>query len=190
MPQPSDPERAELPADAVELARVDDAWGVRGWFKVQPHGAGADALLAARQWFLLPPEKGPKPFFDGVRALALRQARVHGSGVVASAHGVEDRDAAQALRGARVFVARSQFPALTEGEYYWVDLIGLSVFNRQGELLGVVSDLLAAGPQSTLVLGYEQGGKRRERMIPFVAAYIDAVDLSAGRIGVDWQSDY
>ena len=53
--------------------------------------------------------------------------------MVACAHEVLDRDAAQALRGARVFVPRSSFPTAGLDEYYWVDLIGLDVRNRQGE---------------------------------------------------------
>ena len=181
---------APLPPDAVELARITDAWGVKGWFKVQPYGADADALLSTHEWYLLPAEKGRKSFFSGPVALELRQARVHSDGVVAWARGVDDRDAAEALRGARVFVSRAQFPALPEGEYYWVDLIGLPVVNREGVALGVVSDLLAAGPQTTLVLAYEEDGKPRERMIPFVGAYVDTVDVAGRRITVDWQPDY
>ena len=58
--------------------------------------------------------------------------------VIASIQGLEDRDAAEALRGGRVFVSRASFPTATEGEYYWVDLIGLSVVNREGVVLGEV----------------------------------------------------
>jgi len=64
------------------------------------------------------------------------------------------------------------------------------VQNRAGEDLGVVKDLLATGPQTTLVLGYEVDGKELERMIPFVDAYIDKVDLAAQTIVADWQLDY
>ncbi|MGI9132879.1 MAG: PRC-barrel domain-containing protein, partial [Rhodoferax sp.] len=73
---------------------------------------------------------------------------------------------------------------------YWVDLIGLDAQNRQGENLGVVRELLATGAQTVLVLEYRQDGKVQERMIPFVAAYIDEVDLAARRIVADWQLDY
>lgn len=190
MPNLPELEAATLPEDAVELARIADAWGVKGWFKVQPHGADADALLSTHEWYLLPAEKGRKSFFSGAVQLPLRQARVHSDGVVAWAQGVDDRDAAEALRGARVFVARSQFPVLPEGEYYWVDLIGMAVVNREGVVLGQVRELLAAGPQTTLVLEYEEAGKSCERMIPFVDAYVDAVDLAARRITADWQPDY
>jgi 16S rRNA processing protein RimM len=117
--------------------------------------------------------------------------RTHAGGIVAWAEGIDDRSAAEALRGARVFMARSDFPATTDGEYYWVDLIGLAVENRAGQPLGTVRDLLTTGPQTVLVLdGEVVDGKPVERMIPFVAAFIDQVDLAGRRIVADWQPDY
>jgi 16S rRNA processing protein RimM len=183
-------EPAELPADAVEVGRVQGAWGVQGGFKVLPYSASPEALFSCKRWYVLPPERGGKPAFNGAALLKIKQARDHADAVVASAHDITDRDAAEALKGARIFIPRSSFPTPEEGEYYWVDLIGLAVVNRQGAPLGRVTDLLATGPQQVLVLEYEQGGKPHERLIPFVDAYVDSVDLQAGQIVADWQPDY
>lgn len=180
---------AELPADAVEVGRILDAWGVQGWFKVLPYSASAEALFSSRRWFLLPSEKGAKAFAGPVQ-LHIKDAKAHSDSVVASAREVSDRDAAEALRGSRIFVARASFPTPERDEYYWVDLIGLEVVNREDVHLGTVRELLSTGPQTVLVIGYEQDGKPAERMIPFVAAYVDDVDLAARRIRVDWQPDY
>jgi 16S rRNA processing protein RimM len=88
-------------------------------------------------------------------------------------------------------VSRASFPKAGKDEYYWVDLIGLDVINRQEEALGVVKELLSTGAQTVLVLEYtEADGKPQERMIPFVAAYVDDVDLKVRHIRVDWQKDY
>lgn len=182
-------EPAELPADAIEVGRIADAWGIKGWFKVLPHSASPEALFSSRRWYLLPPEKA-KAAFAGPVLLRVREAKEHSDSVVASAHEVDDRTAAEALKGARVFVARSSFPTPAEDEYYWVDLIGLAVVNRQGVALGAVKDLMATGPQTVLVIAYEEGGEPAERMIPFVSAYVDTVDMAARRIIVDWQPDY
>ena len=103
---------------------------------------------------------------------------------------MEDRNAAEALRGARIFVSRAFFPQTAEDEYYWVDLIGLDVVNREGVALGRVRELLSTGPQTVLVLAYEEDGKARERMIPCVSAFVDKVDLPGKSITVDWQPDY
>ena len=70
--------------------------------------------------------------------LRISEAREHGDDVVASVHGMHDRNAAEALRGARIFVPRSSFPTAGNDEFYWVDLIGLQVFNRDGVRLGDV----------------------------------------------------
>ena len=183
-------EPAELPADAVEVGRVLDAWGIKGWFKILPYSASPEALFSSKRWYLQPSDRGAKTGFDGTVLLKIKRARDHGDAVVASAHEVPDRTAAEGLKGARIFIARSSFPTLGEGEYYWVDLIGLAVFNREGVALGTVTDLMSTGPQQVLVIGYEADGKPQERLIPFVDAYVDAVDLEARRITVDWQPDY
>ena len=182
-------EAADLPADAIEVGRIADAWGIKGWFKVLPYSADPEALFSSKRWFLLPAEKGSKTFV-GVAKLAITEAKVHSGTVVACAREVDDRNAAEALRGARIFVARSSFPTAGKDEYYWVDLIGLDVVNREGVALGAVKELLSTGAQTVLVMDYAQDGKTLERMIPFVSVYIDDVDLPARRILVDWQADF
>ena len=180
---------AELPLDAVEVGRIGEAWGVKGWFKVVSHNVQADTLLAARRWYLQPSERGARTF-SGTALLDIRQARTHSDAVVAWAQGIDDRTVADLLRGARIFVPRSDFPQAKTDEYYWVDLIGLNVVNREGVVLGQVQELMSTGPQTVLVLAYEQDGKPQERMIPFVSAFIDNVALPERLITVDWQPDY
>ena len=182
-------EAAELPADAIEVGRIADAWGIKGWFKILPYSASPEALFSSKRWYLQPAEKGPK-VFDGTVLMRIKEAREHSDTVVASSHEVPDRTAAESLRGARIFVSRASFPTPDADEYYWVDLLGLDVVNREGLPLGQVKDLMATGPQTVLVLAFEQDGKPQERMIPFVSAYIDTVDVAGGRITADWQPDY
>jgi 16S rRNA processing protein RimM len=187
-------EAAELPADAIEVGRIADAWGIKGWFKVLPYSADPEALFSSKRWYLLPAEKGAKTFV-GTQRLRVREAKEHSGTVVASAHEVDDRTAAEALRGARIFIARTSFPTAAKDEYYWIDLIGLDVVNREGVTLGRVTELLATGPQTVLVLSAEElneagVAKPVERMIPFVAKFVDDVSLAQRRITVDWQPDY
>jgi 16S rRNA processing protein RimM len=186
---PAGLEAAPLPADAIEVGRIADAWGVKGWFKVIPHSASPEALFSSRRWWLQPAERGAKTF-AGTALLRIREAREHSDSIVASAHDVDDRNAAELLKGARIFVPRSSFPTAGDDEFYWVDLIGLDVVNREGAAMGRVKDLMATGPQTVLVLEYDNAGEPAERMIPFVSAYVDQVDLEARKITVDWQADY
>jgi len=182
-------ESAELPADAIEVGRIADAWGIKGWFKVLPYSASPEALFSSKRWFLQPAERGAKTF-SGTVLLKIKEAKEHSDSVVATSVEVPDRNAAELLKGARIFVSRASFPTPETDEYYWVDLIGLDVINREGVALGAVRELLHTGPQTVLVLAYEEEGKAKERMIPFVSAYIDTVDLAGRRITADWQPDY
>ncbi len=182
-------ESAELPADAIEVGRIADAWGIKGWFKVLPYSASPEALFSSKRWFLQPAERGARTF-EGTVLLKVKEAKEHSDSVVATSVEVPDRNAAELLKGARIFVSRASFPTPDTDEYYWVDLIGLDVVNREGVALGAVRELLHTGPQTVLVLAHEEDGKTKERMIPFVSAYIDTVDLLGRRITADWQPDY
>jgi 16S rRNA processing protein RimM len=186
---PTDIEPAELPADAIEVGRILDAWGLKGWFKVLPHSADPQALFSSKRWYLQPSDRGPQ-VFAGTVLLRVREAKMHADTVVARVDAVDDRGTAELLKGARIFVPRSSFPTAADDEYYWVDLLGLDVVNREGVHLGRVKDLAATGPHAVLVLEFDDGGKPGERMVPFVNAYVDKVDLQARRIDVDWQPDY
>ncbi|MCW7536471.1 ribosome maturation factor RimM [Aquabacterium sp. A7-Y] len=180
------------PEDAVEVGRIVDAFGIKGWIKVQPYSADPQALFSSRRWFVKPPE-GPRRGKAGLAQpvlLKITQAKDHGDVVVACAQEVEDRNAAEALKGARVFVSRASFPTAEADEFYWVDLIGLVVVNRQGEALGSVADLLDTGAHSVLRVLDASQPEPVERLIPFVSAYVDEVDQAQGRIVVDWGLDY
>jgi 16S rRNA processing protein RimM len=188
---------SSLPEDAVEVGRVLGAWGVKGWLKILPHSSDPEALFAAQAWFLQAPEARFRPgfaVFAGTVTAPVEEAKVHSDSVVAKFAGVDDRTAAEAFRGARIFLPRTAFPPAAKDEYYWVDLIGLHVVNREGVALGTVRDLMATGPNSVLCVEYavkiEGVAKLQERMIPFVSAYVDTVDLASKRIMVDWQPDY
>jgi 16S rRNA processing protein RimM len=184
---------AEFPADAIEVARVLDAWGIKGWIRVQPYAKDPQALFSSRRWFLRPAENLPgRPVRDAGPALPtllrIAEAREHGDDVVAAVRDISDRTGAEALRGARIFVPRSSFPTAGSDEFYWVDLIGAQVFNRDGVRLGEVAGLIDNGAHSVLQVRAEPTAA--ERLIPFVAAYVDRVDLAARRIEVDWGLDY
>ena len=186
-----------FPSDAVEVGRIAGAWGVKGWIKVQAFSSDPQALFSSKRWFL----KAPAALGAGVRPgsawpalLRVVQAREQGDSVVAQIHDLSDRAAAEVLRGAVICVSRASFPTADAGAFYWVDLIGLSVSNREGQSLGVVTGLLETGAHCVLqILGDgdpAEAGKPVERLIPFVDAYIDHVDLEARRIVADWGLDY
>ncbi len=177
------------PADALEVGRIGEAWGLQGWFKVHAYADPPEALKAARQWHLQAPEGRSPVLVQAPPFLEIDRVRDHGDGLVALAKGIADRSAAEALRGAGVFVARSRFPDAGTDEFYWADLIGCTVVDREGAELGPVVGLFDTGPHSVLRVQPPAAGDG-ERLIPFVSAYVDSVDLAARRICVDWGADY
>jgi len=194
-----------MPADAIEVGRIIGAWGVKGAIKVKPFAADPQALFSTKRWYLKAGEAtrvaAPRSVSSAALPELLRvvQAREQGDGVVATVQDVADRDAAQALSGARVFVPRASFPTPAEGEFYWVDLIGLQVRDRQGVALGQVVGLIETGPHCVLRIAPVESNAldaapteaaARERLIPFVAAYVDSVDVAAGCIVVDWDVSF
>lgn len=176
------------PADAVEVGRVIGAWGIQGGIKVKPFAADPQALFSSKRWYLEPPEMA-RPGVAWPALLHIVRAKEQGDGVVATARELPDRTAAEALKGARIFVSRASFPTPDDGEFYWVDLIGLSVFNREGVALGKVEGLIETGPHCVLSIQGPEAGQAPV-LIPFVEAYVDRVDTAAQRIEVDWQLDF
>jgi len=198
-PAASDAPTGACPPDAIEVGRVLDAWGVKGWFKVQAYSAQADAVFTAKRWYLRPspdtkalPNPGAASKIPPI--LTILAVREHGDGIVANAQGYVDRNGAESLRGAQIYISRAEFPKADPDEYYWVDLIGLDVVNRQGEALGAVIGLLDTGPHSVLRIAppglAEPLKPDQERLVPFVSAFVDEVDQAGRVIRVDWGLDY
>ena len=183
------------PDDAIEVGCITDAWGVKGWFKVKPFSSDPQALFSSRRWFVRAPESvgpGASVKLSGLPPLLkILAVKNHGDGVVAQAQDVSDRAGSEALRGARLFISRGSFPTAGPDEYYWIDLLGLAVFNREGEHLGEVVGLIDTGPHSVIrVAPTGVTAEADERLIPFVAAFVDSVSLPQRRIDVDWGLDY
>ena len=188
---------AGWPADALEVGRIGDAWGLKGWFKVQSYASPPEAILSARRWHLRPSGRAPSTLHLP-SVLEIREVREHGDGIVAIAEGIADRSGAEALRGARIYIGRASFPQAGVDEFYWADLVGLEVVNRDGIVLGEVIGLIDTGPHSVLRIAPPRPAQDAgapvaaadERLIPFVSAYVDTVDLAGRRIVVDWGLDF
>ena len=163
------------------MGRVSAAYGVRGMVRIEPLSEDRTALAAHRVWWLRPRAGGDWQARDVV------EVRAHGGALVAALAGVEDRDQAIALRGSSVGIDRAELPALAPDELYWADLEGLLVVNRDGVALGTVAEVIDNGAHPILRI---RDDAATERLIPWVPAYVDAVDRDARRIDVDWPADY
>ncbi|MDH7454245.1 ribosome maturation factor RimM [Luteimonas composti] len=166
-------------ARRILMGRIHGAFGVRGELKLESFSNPPEAIFRYLP-LTLRTTQGVEREVEGARG------RATGKGIVMRLPGVEDRDAAEALRGAELYVPREALPPPAPGEYYWVDLEGLRVVNTDGVDFGVVSHLFSTGANDVLVARGE-----RERMIPFVQPdYIVSVDFDAGVVTVDWDAEF
>lgn len=166
----------------VVLGRLFAPYGVKGWLHLHPFGDDPASWKRMAQWWLAK-DDGAKAQWSPAKLSGLRQ---HGGGWVAKLEGVDSRDAAEALDGWYFAAPREELPATEGGEYYWADLIGLSVVNVQGQALGVIESLIETGANDVLKL---RDGEQ-ERLLPFVEQVVKNVDVAAGRMTVDWEADW
>jgi 16S rRNA processing protein RimM len=159
------------------MGRIVGPFGVQGWLKVKAFTEAPGGLGEFSRWLV--------SVREGWREMAIEDFEVHSKGPVAKLVGCDDREGAERLRGCDVAVTRNELGDADDGSLYWVDLVGLEVFDESGAELGKVEALFETGESSVLVV---KGAK--ERMIPFVPAYVKSVDREAKRITVDWKPDY
>ena len=102
----------------------------------------------------------------------------------------EDRDAAERMVGQFVGAPRNALPATEQDEYYWADLVGLTVVNEKQETLGRVTELIESGAHAVVVVQEGEGEKAQQRLLPFVGQVVKDVDVPAGVIRVAWERDW
>lgn len=166
-------------ANLVTMGRVVSAFGVLGFIKIKTD-SNSDAISLSHYTSLHVNLNGAWSTYKVTKSFP------HESILNAKLEGINDRDAALQLKNARIAVNREDFPQLQNpNEFYWVDLIGLTVINREQLTLGKVTTLMDSGANSVLVVTGE-----KEHLIPFVQEYILNVDLTRKEIIVDWGIDY
>lgn len=171
-------------ADFVVLGKLVAPYGLRGAVKIFPFADDPQAWAKLPCWFL-----GAEGDDTALwRQTVVRRCRMQGEVLLAELECLADRDAAEGAKGLLVGVPRAAMPPTAEGEYYWADLIGLSVVNTRGEPLGEVLGLIETPVNPVLRVGVAEA--KEERLLPFVAAVVLDVDLTARRIRVDWEADW
>ena len=163
----------------VTLGRVSGAHGVQGWIKVHSETSPRENIVQYSPWHLLR---------DGRRETwRVKAGRLQGKSVIAKLDGCHDRNQAEALAGAEISIPRSALPATaTEGEFYWADLVGLTVTTVDGVQLGRIDRLFETGANDVIVVAGD-----RERLIPYIwQQVVRDVDLDGGLMVVDWDPDF
>jgi 16S rRNA processing protein RimM len=168
----------------LELGRIVDAYGLKGWIKINPINAklSDSVLIKLKTWWVEKPA-------GNFSAYPIASARAHGQTVVALPVGFADRNQAEAMIGASVWARRDDFPKPAIDEYYWADLIGCRVVDPDGVHLGTVRDLQDHGAHAILEFA-DAASPETMRLLPFVATIVSRVDLEQREIHVEWRADF
>lgn len=170
-------------ATIVVLGRIVGPHGLRGALRVFPFADDPAAWSRLPQWWL--GEEGQAA--GEWRPTRLISCQLSKDVLLAQLEGVADRTAAEAMAGVLVGVPHAVLPATAPDEYYWADLVGLEVVNTHDQVLGTVTDLIETPANTVLCVS---DGHRAERLLPFVAAVVVAVELERRRVRVDWGVDW
>lgn len=159
----------------IVVGRFGSPYGVKGWVKVISFTDPPAKILGYEPWVIVK---------SGIsQSVSPVQGRMQGGNVVVQLDGCNDRDEAKTYTNIDILIEREQLPDLPNDEFYWVDLVGLTVFNTTNEMLGKVDHLFATGSNDVLVTKDESG---KTHNIPYLDHVIMEVDLKGGRIIVDW----
>lgn len=174
----------------VVLGKVGKVHGIKGWVRVISFTEVPDGILdypVFRAEF----DRSLAPA-SASRLLEIDDYRQQPKGLIAHFKGIDNPEEARLLNGATLSVERQALPELESDEYYWYQLEGLTVVNRQNECFGVIKSMLETGANDVMVVtATEESIDDRERLIPYLSdSVVLKVDLDDGVIRVDWEADY
>lgn len=194
----------------IVVGSITGHFGIKGWVKVRSFTRPAEQILEFDNWFIQffsdegssgSRQRRPRSAEAvGLERFTLENGWYHGRNLIATLAQVTTREDAEKLIGKEIWVEQSALPPTGPGEYYWTDLIGLTVCNTEGDQLGVVDHLVETGANDVLVVkpvdagNNEEGKPLVETLVPWIDHVIVRVDLARGEtqggILVDWQADY
>lgn len=175
------------PDDLIVMGRLNRPYGVRGWIRVEVYTEYLDSLLDFSSWWIQKPHpRGRSNVHSSTgdwQRQEIAEGKVYQDGLVVKFDGVDTPEEAQLWGRSLVAVARADFPDAEKEAVYWVDLIGLSVLDTQGTLLGTIDHLLETGTHDVLCVH----GVRGEQLIPYTEPFLVSVDTKARQVVVDWE---
>ena len=181
------------PLDRMKVGELRAAYGLQGWVWLYSDTDPISNIFGYQPWWV--------ETRSGLRQMKVKRWRTQGKGLVVSLEGILDRNAADLLMGATVWVDRNVLPAAPENEYYWSDLVGLQVYAFEPTqsadtvvepvFLGAIHELFETGANDVIVVRPVAGSiDQAERLIPWHKDIIRHIDMTARRMDVNWGADY
>ncbi|WP_141670397.1 ribosome maturation factor RimM [Gilliamella sp. Choc3-5] len=165
----------------IVVGKLGSSYGIRGWLRIFSFTEFPDSIFDYTPWYIQRAGQWQEVIVESFKP--------HNHDMIVKLKGIDDRDQAIALTNIEVFVDAEKLPALSNGDFYWKDLIGCRVKTVNNYDLGQVTDLMETGSNDVLVVkaNLKDAFGATERLIPFVDnQFIKQVDLTAKMIVVDW----
>ncbi len=171
--------------DYILLGKVSGVHGIKGWVKVFSYTSPRSKITEYSQWFL------KKQKDQSWVSTKLIEGKEQGKNIIARLDNIKYRDEAEALIGTEIAIHKDQLEVLAENEFFWRDLIGLSVETVEGEKLGKIDWLFDTGSNDVIVIKDSEGVEEKEHLLPFIFDdVIKSVDLEASLMVVDWDPEF
>ena len=177
--------------ELITVGRAASVFGVKGWVKIHSFTEPQKNILEYTPWWL--------KTRHGVKSFEVDEVKVRAQDILVHFKDLDDRDIARQFLPADIAIDKAQLVDLEDGDYYWHQLVGLTViseFNGDQHVFGKVSHMLETGANDVLVVsGCDDGEVKsldmRERLIPYVPEiYVKNVDVGAGEIWVEWDPEF
>lgn len=168
----------------VKIGELKKPYGIQGWLWLFSYLEYRPAIFDIKSWVIKTPL--------GEKTLTVKNWRAQGKGYVVQLNEVPDRNTAETMFGVTLWANKDNLADLNDDEYYWADLIGLTVKSQQDDsILGEVKELFETGAHAIMVVVPNNASvDDEERLIPWHKQTIVNVDLTQKIIMVDWGVDY
>ena len=196
-------------SERLLIGKIVGCFGLQGWVKILSHTEPKDNIFSYPKWWL----KKPSQMSAQWQECKGLKGKIQGKGLIAQINGVNDRTQAEEFVGLEIYIDAGQLLDLPDGEYYWKDLVGLTVVNEQGFEFGAVSEILATGANDVLIVKSDKAKQIQsnlktnktgmvskkskktkdtvETLIPYIwGQVVKKVDLENSVILVDWDKDF
>ena len=160
----------------IYLGKITGAHGIKGWLKIQSFSSPPENILNYPQWIIN--NNGEEDFYS------IEKGRKQNNKIVVKLEKIDDRNTAESLINSKIQILRSDLPKLSNENYYWSDLVGLSVLSSEEEVIGKIESLIATGANDVMVINTS---KDERVLVPFVMhEIIKEVNVELSYIKIDW----
>jgi 16S rRNA processing protein RimM len=160
----------------IYLGNITGVHGIKGWLKIQSFSSPPENILNYPSWIIN--NQGEENFYS------IEQGRKQNNKIVVKLEKIDDRNTAEFLINSKIQIQRSDLPKLSNENYYWSDLVGLSVLNSEEKVIGKIESLIETGANDVMVIITL---KDERILIPFVMhEIIKEVNVELNYIKIDW----